>query len=94
MISLSPEAQRELAYARREAPKRGGYIWEGARTAMGGLLPASSSYSGDQVLGELLAAGLLVPHEDPTKGRVPVPASKPDHRRPDSQTKGRITPAR
>lgn len=74
-ISLSPEAQRELAYARREAPKRGGYIWEGARTAMG--LPASSSYPGDQVLGELLAAGLLVPHKDPTKGWVPVPASKP-----------------
>lgn len=62
---LSPAAQRELDYARREAPMRGGYIWEGARIAY-----EAGEYQ-DAELTEMLAIGALTPHPDPTKGYVP-----------------------
>jgi hypothetical protein len=57
---LSPTAQLELDYAKREAPKRGGFIWEGAREAY-----EAGTYK-DEVLDELLAAGAIVAH--PLKG--------------------------
>lgn len=61
---LSPRAQAELNLARREASKRGGYIWEGARPAF-----EAGNYKDDE-LSELLAIGAIKPHPDPTKGWI------------------------
>lgn len=46
----------------REAPKRGGFMWEGCRPAY-----ERGEYR-DDVLDELLAAGVIAPHPDPNKG--------------------------
>ncbi len=61
---LSPSAQRELDFARKAAPSRGGYIWEGARIGYD-----AGNYK-DDTLRELLACGALQPHPDPAKGWV------------------------
>lgn len=61
---LSPRALSELAYARKHAPARGGYLWEGARLAY-----ERGDYK-DATLSELLLVGALAPHGDPAKGYV------------------------
>ena len=62
---LSVRAWEDLQYARREAPRRGGYIWEGARIGYEAGDYHSSTFD------ELLACGALTPHRDPAKGWVP-----------------------
>lgn len=47
-----------------QAPKRGGYMFEGARPDY-----ESGKYK-DDILDELLAAGAIAPHPDPAKGWV------------------------
>ena len=61
---LSPRARAAYEYARRDAPKRGGYMWEGARQAY-----EAGTYQ-DADLTEMLAAGVIVPHQDPKKGWI------------------------
>jgi len=61
---LSMRAAQTLAYMKREATKRGGYIFEGARPAY-----EAGTYR-DAELSELLSAGLIAPHHDPAKGWV------------------------
>lgn len=61
---LSPRALSELAYARKHAPVRGGYLWEGARPAY------ERGDHKDAVLSELLLVGAIAPHSDPAKGYV------------------------
>jgi hypothetical protein len=60
---LSPKAQAELAYA-TEYVARYGYIWAGARPQY-----EAGTYH-DAVLTELLNAGAIEPHADPTKGYI------------------------
>jgi len=67
---LSNDAARELRYARREAPKRGGYIWEAARIGY------EAGAFKDPTLDELLTLGFLKPHPDPTKGWIPATPSQ------------------
>ena len=69
---LSTRASEDYERAKRSAPMRGGYIWEGARPQY-----ESGEYK-DPALGELLEAGLLEPHPDPTKGWI-VNDHPPDH---------------
>ena len=64
--TVSPSAERALIYMRREAPKRGGYMYEGARPKY-----ETGEYK-DKDLDELLAANLIAPHPDPNKGWVVV----------------------
>lgn len=61
---LSPKAHAELDHARKVAPQRGGYIWEGARPHY-----ETGQYQ-DAVVRELLAVGAIEPHPDPTKGWI------------------------
>jgi len=61
---LSPDAMDTLAYMKKEAPRRGGYMYEGARPAY-----ESGAYK-DSVLDELLSFGAIKPHDDPKKGWV------------------------
>jgi hypothetical protein len=61
---LSPKADQTLAYMRREAPKRGGFMFEGARPAY-----ENGTYH-DSEIDLLLACGAIRPHADPTKGWV------------------------
>jgi hypothetical protein len=65
-VILSRDAERTLEFMRREAPKRGGFMYEGARVAWD-----KGEYC-DRELEELLAAGAIEPHTDPLKGwRIP-----------------------
>jgi hypothetical protein len=61
---LSERALRELQYMKREAPKRGGFMYEGARLAY-----EAGEYR-DETLTELLEVGAIKPHPDPNKGWV------------------------
>lgn len=61
---LSRDAQATLNYMIRECPKRGGYMYEGARPAY-----ERGEYK-DADLAELLAVGAIGPHEDSNKGWV------------------------
>lgn len=61
---LSRRAQADLDFMRREAPNRGGYMWEGARVAY-----EAGTYK-DPGLDELLSVGAIKPHADPKKGWV------------------------
>lgn len=63
---LSDSATRTLAYMKREAPRRGGYMFEGARPAY-----ERGEYY-DKDLAELLSVGAIKPHDDPAKGWVVV----------------------
>lgn len=63
---LSPTAAREYHYMLEEAPKRGGYLWEGARPVY-----ERGGYK-DHIIDELLAVGAIEPHADPDKGWVAV----------------------
>jgi hypothetical protein len=54
----------------REAPKRGGFMFEGARPAY-----EAGTYK-DAELRELLDAGLIALHPDPKKGFVVVRETK------------------
>lgn len=65
-LLLSRKAAEDLAYMKREAPARGGYMWEGARRAY-----ESGEYQ-DATLEELLRVGAIAPHDDPNKGWVPI----------------------
>lgn len=60
---LSEEAARTLRYMRENAPRRGGYMFEGARKAY-------DAGEKDSDIVELLEIGAIEPHEDPTKGWV------------------------
>lgn len=61
---LSPKAELTLNYMRREAPRRGGFMYEGARPAY-----ESGKYR-DGEIDELLTCGAIQPHPDPAKGWV------------------------
>jgi hypothetical protein len=63
-VLLSRDAEMRLEYMRREAPKRGGFMYEGAREAY-----EKGEYR-DRELDELLAVGAIEPHPDPRKGWV------------------------
>jgi len=63
---VSEDALRDLAYIRKYAKARGGFMWEGAREAY-----ERGEYV-DTAIAELLAAGLIKPHQDPAKGWVPA----------------------
>lgn len=63
-IILSELAQMTLDYMRRHAPKRGGFMFEGARPAY-----ESGAYKDDE-LDQLLAIGAIEPHPDPNKGWI------------------------
>lgn len=63
-VILSPQAEATLNYMRREAPRRGGYIFEGARIAY-----ETGCYRDDEIA-QLLSAGAIEPHPDPNKGWV------------------------
>jgi len=62
--NISLRAASTLEYMRKEAPKRGGYMFEGARPSF-----ENGTYK-DSELSELLAARLILPHPDPKKGWV------------------------
>jgi hypothetical protein len=49
---------------KKEAPRRGGFMFEAARPAF-----ESGKYR-DSILSELLHAGAIEPHQDPNKGWV------------------------
>lgn len=55
---------REYEYMKRCAPGRGGFMFEGARPSY-----EDGTYK-DEHLDELLAAELIVPHPDPSKGWI------------------------
>lgn len=55
----------ELRYMQREAPGRGGYMYEAARHAF-----EAGKYR-DDALTKLLSCGAIYPHPDPNKGWVP-----------------------
>lgn len=61
---LSKEAQLTLDYMRRNAERRGGFMYEGARPAY-----ERGEYR-DSALDELLRVGAIEPHSDPSKGWV------------------------
>lgn len=61
---LSPRAAATLAYMQREAPRRGGFMFEAARPAY-----EAGAYR-DEELDQLLATGAIEPHADPNKGWV------------------------
>jgi hypothetical protein len=61
---LSPRAEASLNYMRREAPRRGGFMFEGARLAYD-----RGAYR-DPDIDELLACGAIKPHPDPERGWV------------------------
>lgn len=63
-LGVSKRAAAEYFYMRREAPKRGGFMYEGARPAF-----ERGEYE-DRELEELLAAGLIALHPNPKKGFV------------------------
>ncbi len=63
-VILSKRAQAELEYMRKVAPGRGGFMYEGARSAY-----ESGEYNDDN-LKQLLEAGAIEPHPDPTKGWI------------------------
>ena len=63
---ISQSAQETLKYMRREAPKRGGFMFGGARPAF-----EDGSYM-DEDIRELLDAGYIAPHNDPRKGWIVV----------------------
>lgn len=75
-LILSPKAEATLNFMRREAPKRGGFMFEGARSSY-----EAGRYK-DEELDQLLAAGAIEPHPDPNRGWVvrelAAPARKPD----------------
>jgi hypothetical protein len=62
--SLSKEARLTFEYMLRQAPRRGGYMFEGARPDF-----ESGKYQ-DNEISELLNAGLIEPHADPAKGWI------------------------
>lgn len=64
VLILSDESTRQLEYMRRVAPKRGGFMYEGARPSY-----EDGSYK-NSCLDELLATGAIVPHPDPAKGWI------------------------
>ena len=64
LSGLSASAKDDLEYARNNAGRRGGYIWEAARTAY------EEGTHQDNNLKELLESGFLRPHPDPLKGYV------------------------
>ena len=55
----------ELRYMQREAPGRGGYMYEIARPAF-----EQGKYR-DAAIAHLLSCGAIYPHQDPNKGWVP-----------------------
>ena len=61
---LSRKAELTLSYMRREAPKRGGYMFEGARPSF----EAGIYHAAD--ITALLEADAIEPHADPNKGWV------------------------
>lgn len=61
---LSKTAARTLAYMKKEAPDRGGFMFEVARKAYD-----IGTYH-DAEITELLSRGLIAPHTDPAKGWV------------------------
>lgn len=61
---LSPKAEVTLSYMRREAPLRGGYMFEGARSAY-----ESGRYH-DHEIAQLLSCGAIEPHANSAKGWV------------------------
>ena len=63
-LIISKEAELTLNYMRREAPKRGGFMYEGARPDY-----ENGTYK-DHELDELLEAGAIAPHDDPSKGWI------------------------
>lgn len=63
---MSQQATWEYQFMIKEAPKRGGIMWEGCRPAYD-----RGEYQ-DAILDELLAAGAIARHPDPNKGFVPV----------------------
>lgn len=63
---LSRKALGVLNYMKREAPKRGGYMFEGARP------PYEQGTYLDAELKELLSLQAIAPHSDPAKGWVTV----------------------
>ena len=63
-VILSNDAALTLEYMRRNAPRRGGFMYEGARPAY----EAGTYIEPD--FDELLAAGAIAPHLDPTKGFI------------------------
>lgn len=65
-VKLSPEASTTLRYMVHNAPKRGGFMFEGARPDY-----ERGKYQ-DHIIDELLAAGAIAPHPDPNKGWVVV----------------------
>lgn len=63
-VLLSAKAAATLEYMRREAPRRGGYMFECARPAY-----EAGTYR-DSEIEQLLACGSIKPHDDPSKGWV------------------------
>ena len=63
---ISAGAMASWKYALCKAQERGGFIWESCREAY-----ESGKYK-DPEIAELLAAGLLIPHDNPKYGWVPV----------------------
>ena len=61
---LSRRAQETLSYMRRNAPLRGGFMFERARVAFD-----NGKYR-DGDIEELLRVGAIKPHPDPLKGWV------------------------
>lgn len=61
---LSRRAQETLAYMRRNAPRRGGFMFECARVAFD-----AGKYH-DAEIDELLRTGAIKPHPDPKRGWV------------------------
>ncbi len=55
----------------KEAPKRGGYMFEGVRPRF------ERGEVHDPEIAELLRLGWIVPHADPTKGWVPLATPAP-----------------
>ena len=68
---ISRKAEATLDYMRREAPKRGGFMYEGARPAY-----ERGEYR-DAEIAELLSVGAIRPHADPARGWVVVLPSSP-----------------
>lgn len=63
-VILSRRAEQTLHYMQRVAPRRGGFMFEGARPAY-----ESGKYCDDEI-DQLLATGAIKPHPDPNKGWV------------------------
>jgi hypothetical protein len=64
VVALSADAVATLNWMRQHAPRRGGFMYEGARPAY-----EAGTYR-DPELDELLSVGAIKPHPDPNKGWV------------------------